>query len=134
MMCAFGGRQRRSCVGALPLGSPVPSAVRILAIADRAYLDHVRGIVDRVDDPIVADAKAPQIGGTTEFLHPGGRGVSGSWSKCRATRAKTASGSASSSFRAERTRRSSYTLPTGLGGFQTAAALEPAPDSRPALA
>lgn len=46
----------------------IRSAVRVLPIPDRAHFDDSRLVVEVVDDAVIADAHAPEVGGTTQLL------------------------------------------------------------------
>lgn len=60
-----------SCVRLL-IAAYTCSLVRILAIADRADLDQRRGIIDAIEDSVVPDTDAPEIGGAAQLLAAAG--------------------------------------------------------------
>jgi hypothetical protein len=75
--------------------------VDFLAMSNARDIHNCFGVVDNVYHPPVTYADAPLVLITPKFLHPFGLGSSASTSIFFTIRASTASGSISSSFRAE---------------------------------
>jgi len=67
----MGGERRGSCrvrsTGLLDI-TALPLSIRVPPVSDDPDVKHPTGVIDRVDDAVIAHADAPQVAGSMEPL------------------------------------------------------------------